>query len=306
MVRYRNTSLLTPKQYVQDYPGRQRTAEWLLPIIAEKSRVANDFLPEKFWQYNLLRYRKCSCYNGEQDPDAMCNACFGCGYLPGYTPEGYLSYVTLDVSTPGLILNNVIPDFSSATNPVPLVLADTALDGYAESTFEACSPNLGKISSIFYSGSNQSEGLTLEYSLDGDVWKPLVEDFDQQLEQPPKGIIKFRAFFHRTNITDPKPFLRNILLRIQVAEDPLIKMDVPRLVANIDSADAGLIPLLAQFNAFADFKTKIEKDTIFVHQRSKRKFKVLSLNPNMPDGILTSWDIQLRLIQPDEPLNRLV
>jgi hypothetical protein len=83
-------------------------------------------------------------------------------------------------------------------------------------------------------------------------------------------------------------------------------MDVPRFVSNIDSTDAGLIPLLAQFNAFANFKQKIEKDTIFVHQRSKRKFKVLSLNPNMPNGILTSWDLQLRLIQPDEPLNRIV
>lgn len=304
MADYRKTNLLKPSQFVRENPAINRTVEWLIPQIAEKSRVANDMVPEQFWQYGIQRYRVCSCSRGESTPDALCNACFGTGYLPGYQPNGYQSFVVLDISTPGLILNNVIPDFTSGTNPTPLRLAETALSGYLETPFLALGPNLGSFCATFFSGS--TGGLDLSYTLDGVEWFPLNEAPNEKLADPVNGGVKFRAFLHRAALTDDTPFIQNLITRVQIAEDPLIRMDVPRFVSNLDATDSGLIPLLNVFNAFANFKTKIEKDTIFIHLRSKRKFKVLSTNPNLPNGTLTSWDVQLRMIQPDESLNRIV
>ena len=304
MVNYRKTNLLKPAQYVRDNPAINRTIDWLIPLISEKSRVANDMVPEQFWQYGIKRYRVCSCSRGEVGPDSLCNACFGTGYLPGYVPNGFTTFVVLDVTTPGLILNNVIPDFNSGNHPTPLRLADTALSGYLESPFLPLSPNLGYFSSVFFSGSNV--GLELSYTLDGSVWYPLTEEANSNLETPINGAIKFRAFLHRATLIEDPPFLQVVITRVQIAENPLINLDVPRFVSSLDASDSGLIPLLNSFNIFANFKQKIEKDTIFVHLRSKKKFKILSSNPNLPNGTLTSWDCTVRMIQPDESLARIV
>lgn len=304
MAEYRKTNLLKPAQFVRDTPAVNRTVDWLIPQIAEKSRVANDLTPERFWQYSIQRYRICSCARGEVSPDSLCNACFGTGFLPGYVPNGYMTYVVLDISTPGLILNNIVPDFTSGSHPTPLRLADTALSGYLESPFLPLSPNLGKFGAIFFSGSTL--GIDLSYTLDGSTWHVLDEVTNLELATPVNGAVKFRAFLHRATLSEDLPFLQNLITRIQVAQNPLINLDVPRFVSSLDSTDSGLIPLLNTFNAFADFKQKIERDTIFVHERSKKKFKVLSLNPNMPAGTLTSYDLQLRLVQNDESLNRIV
>lgn len=303
MADYRKTNLLRPSQYVRDNPAINRTVDWLIPQIAEKSKVANDLVPESFWQYSLQRYRICSCFKGEASPDALCNACFGTGYLPGYVPLGYRTFNMLDISTPGLILNNVVPDFSSGTHPTPLRLVDTALTGYIETPFLPIEPNLGSFSSIYFSGSNS--GVDLFYSL-GNKFIPLDESQNPDLKTPAQGSIKFRAYLHRDSLHADCPFLQNVICRVQISEDPLIKMDVPRFVSSLESTDSGLIPLLNTFNAFANFKQKIERDTIFIHQRSKRKFKVLNTNINAPTGKTTSWDLQLRLVQSDESLNRLI
>jgi hypothetical protein len=304
MAEYRNTNLLKPFQFVRENPAINRTVDWLLPQIAEKSRVANDMVPEQFWQYTIQRYRICSCFKGEASPDALCNACFGTGYLPGYTPLGYRTFVVLDITTPGLILNNIIPDFNSGSHPTPLRLSDTALSGYLETPFLPIEPNLGFFNSVYFAGSNF--GLDLSYTLDGMTWFPLNETPNPLLKIPRDGMIKFRAYLSRVTLNDPLPYLQVVICRVQVAENPLIKMDVPRFVSALDSSDAGIVPILNTFNAFANYKQVIEIDTIFVHERSYRKFKTLNSNINAPVGKVLSWDIQLRLLQNDEALSRII
>jgi hypothetical protein len=93
--------------------------------------------------------------------------------------------------------------------------------------------------------------------------------------------------------------------RIQVLADPLVSLDVPRWVRNLSSTDAGLVQIFETFNAVADKDADPDQNTVWMQERSGRKFKVLTLNPNMPHGILTSTDMTLRLIQPDEMLNQL-
>lgn len=302
MTEYRQTRKVSPKQQVvRDAATTANVVDWMIPIIAERSKVANDIIPSKFWQYNQHKYRVCSCYDNQPDPDANCAACFGTGYLPGYVPEGYLSYISLEVSDSGLIMVNARPNFDSGKNPAPIELEPTALSGFVETNWQLAGPNLGQFQ-VFYVGS--TSGLTLEVTVDGETWFDLTEKYDERLATATR--VKFRAFLQRSSLDDPQPFIQVLHARLQVQKDPLISLDVPRWVANLNSADAGLIPLLETFNGFADSRYKLEQTTIYIHQLSKRKFKTLTLTPNLPGGILTSWDLTLRLIQPDESLANLL
>jgi hypothetical protein len=304
MVDYRRLGGLKPKQLiVRDSPAVAKTVEWMLPQIAERSKVALEVLPSPFWQYNQVRSRKCSCFVGQSDPDANCNACFGTGFLPGYTPVGYYSYICMDVTDPGLMLVNVEPNYTSGQNPTPLELQATALTGYIETPFQAAGPNLGSFSSVMIASS--SFGVEIHYSLDGIEWKDLQNDkYDSDLATATK--VKFRVLLTRESLKADIPFFQVLHARLQVQSYPLINLDVPRWVANLNSTDAGLIPLLETFNAFADKDAKIEQTTVWIQELSHRKFKVLTLTPNMPGGVMTSWDMTMRLIQDDESLARLI
>lgn len=302
MPDYRFTGGVKPRQLVvRDHPAIAKTAEWMIPIIREQQIIANEVVPSYFWQYNLVRQRKCSCFISKSDPDSNCTACFGVGYLPGYSPVGYYNFVTLDATDPGLYMVNVEPNFDSGNYPTPLVLSDTALTGFVESSFMPCGPNLGTFTTLYFDGS--SFGLLLQYSLDGDVWKDLAEAYDEQLKNTSR--VKFRVFMSRAALTDPAPYFQVLQARLQVQKDPLIRLDVPRWVANLNSTDAGLIPLLETFNAYADARSRLEQSSLFVHVQSKRKFKTLTLNPNLVSGQLLSWDATMRLIQLDEPLHNI-
>ena len=300
-IQYRKPGGIKAKQMiVRDAATLQSFADWMLPQIAERQKVANNIVPVKFWQYNRLRYRKCSCFEGQTDPDANCIACYGVGYLPGYSPIGYYSIVTLDISDPGLSFLNVEPRFGSGLNPVPLQLAGLSLFGYVESPFYGIGQNLGRMS-VRFGGS--SSGVAFFYSLDGINWSPLHENQDTQIAQATQ--IKFRVELRRATAADPAPFVQVLNVRVQAVEDPLIVLDVPRWVTNLNGSDAGLIPILSTFMGYADASAKLEQTSLYVHYASKRKFRTLGLNPNMPGGVLTSWDVDMALVQPDEPQNRI-
>lgn len=299
--RYRSPGEIQPKQrIVRDSATLQSFADWMLPQIAERQKVANNIVPTKFWQYNRLRYRKCSCYNGNTDPDSNCIGCYGVGYLPGYAPLGYYSIVTLDISDPGLSFVNVEPRFGSGMNPVPLQLTGVALFGYVESPFYGIGQNLGRMS-VRFGGS--TAGVLFFYSLDGINWTLMHENEDIQLALATK--IKFRAELRRTDAAQPAPYVQVLNIRIQAVEDPLISLDVPRWVTNLNGTDVGLIPILNTFQGYANADAKLEQTSLYVHYESKRKFRTLGLNPNMPGGVMTSWDIDLALVQPDDPQNRI-
>jgi hypothetical protein len=300
-MRYRSHGEIKAKQLiVRDAATLQTFADWMLPQIAERQKVANNIVPTKFWQYNRLRYRKCSCYNGQTDPDSNCIGCYGVGYLPGYAPLGYYSVVTLDISDPGLSFMNVEPRFGSGLNPVPLQLAGMSLSGYVESPFYGIGQNQGKMS-VRFGGS--ATGVLFYYSLDGVTWTLLHENVDTQIAAATK--IKFRAELRRNTSEEAAPFVQVLNVRIQAVEDPLMSLDVPRWVTNLNGADSGLIPILNTFQGYADASAKLEQTSLYVHYASGRKFRTLGLNPNMPGGVLTSWDIDLALVQPDDPQNRI-
>lgn len=300
-IRYRSLGNIKPKQQVvRDSATLQSFADWMLPLIAERQKVANNIVPTLFWQYNRLRHRKCSCYDGQTDPDSNCLGCYGVGYLPGYSPIGYYSIVTLDISDPGLSFMNVEPRFGSGLNPVPLQLAGMSLFGYVESPFYGIGQNLGKMS-VRFGGS--PTGVSFLYSLDGLNWEALHENVDTQIAGATR--IKFRAELQRAAATDEAPFVQVLNVRIQAVDNPLISLDVPRWVHNLNGSDSGLIPILNTFMGYADSTAKLEQTSLYVHYTSKRKLRTLGLNPNIPGGVLTSWDIDLALIQPDDPQNRI-
>lgn len=287
---------------VRESPVITSTLEWAVPIIGERLKVASEVVPSYFWQYNFHKNRVCSCYVFQQDPDSNCNACFGTGFLPGYIPEGYYSFITLDASDPGLILVNVRPSYTSGRSPHPLELLDTALSGYVESSFMPLGPNLGSFSNLFFSGTNQ--GLLFEFTVDGTSWHTIDTEYHDFLATANK--VKFRCTLSRASLSDDLPYVQVLNVRTQVLDDPLVRLDVPKWVTNLSATDAGLIPILDTFGGFANKDVKVEQITMWVHRDSKRKFKTLSITPWMPAGIMTSWDLQMRLIQPDESLNRVV
>lgn len=287
---------------VRESPVITSTLEWAVPIIGERLKVASEVVPSYFWQYNFHKNRVCSCYVFQQDPDSNCNACFGTGFLPGYIPEGYYSFITLDASDPGLILVNVRPSYTSGRSPHPLELLDTALSGYVESSFMPLGPNLGSFSNLFFSGTNH--GLLFEFTVDGTSWHTIDTEYHDFLATASK--VKFRCTLSRASLSDDLPYVQVLNVRTQVLDDPLVRLDVPKWVTNLSATDAGLIPILDTFGGFANKDVKVEQITMWVHRDSKRKFKTLSITPWMPAGIMTSWDLQMRLIQPDESLNRVV
>lgn len=287
---------------VRESPVITSTLEWAVPIIGERLRVASEVVPSYFWQYNFHKNRVCSCYIFQQDPDSNCNACFGAGFLPGYTPEGYYSFITLDASDPGLTLVNVRPSYTSGRSPYPLELLDTALSGYIESSFMPLGPNLGSFTNLHFSGTNT--GLLFEFTVDGTAWHTLDTNYHLFLATANK--VKFRCTLSRASLSDDLPYVQVLNVRTQVLDDPLIKLDVPKWVTNLTATDAGLIPILDTFGGFANKDVKVEQITLWIHRDSKRKFKTLSITPWMPAGVMTSWDLQMRLVQPDESLNRVV
>lgn len=303
MTEYKPQATPQAKQLiVRESPVITSTLEWAVPIIGERLKVASEVVPSYFWQYNFHRNRTCSCYLYQQDPDSNCNACFGTGFLPGYTPEGYYSFITLDVSDPGLTMVNVRPSYTSGRSPHPIELLSTALSGYVETSFFPLGPNLGSFTNIHFSGT--SHGLIFEFTVDGIEWHLVDGDYHDFLATANK--IKFRCLLSRPSLEDDLPYLQVLNIRVQVLNDPLIRLDVPKWVTNLSATDAGLIPVLDTFGGFANKDVKVEQITLWIHRDSKRKFKTLSITPWMPAGVMTSWDLQMRLIQPDESLNRVV
>ena len=304
MTKYQSTRPVAASQLIPRDPATVRSvATWLIPQIAERSKAALDVIPEMFYQFNLKRYRKCSCFQGSSDPSASCLACFGEGYLPGYVLDGFYNFIGMDVTEPGLIMVNVAPDFSSGLFPTPLQLISTALTGYIESPFLTIGPNKGSFSKVL--GAASTAGINLLYSVDEGAWEQLIQGrYSDQLANATR--LKLRVEFSRDSLSVAAPFFQVLHTRIQVAENPLIELDVPRWVRNLNSTDSGLVPLLETFNSFANKDVKADQYTLWMHQRSNRKFKVLSINPNIVYGTMTSWDMQLRMIQPDEALNQVI
>lgn len=303
MTEYKPQATPQAKQLVvRESPVITSTLEWAVPIMGERLKVASDVVPSYFWQYNFHRNRTCSCYVYQQDPDSNCNACFGTGFLPGYTPEGYYSFVTLEASDPGLTLVNVRPSYTSGRSPHPLELLSTALSGYVETAFFPLGPNLGSFTNIHFSGTNQ--GLIFEFTVDGLEWHIVDSEYHDFLANANK--VKFRCVLSRPSLEDDLPYLQVLNIRVQVLNEPLVKLDVPKWVTNLSATDSGLIPILDTFGAFASKDVKVEQITMWIHRESKRKFKTLSITPWMPAGVMTAWDLQMRLVQPDESLNRVV
>ncbi len=276
--------------------------EQLIPRIAERNKIAVDTIPTYVYFFPAIRAgRRCSCFDIEESPDALCRACFGTGIVGGFYKYGTELHV-FDVTHPNIKTTNVVPDYSQRTKPIRFTLIDGARYGSVETRIEL-KTNIGVVDSLtssFYippgselrawiRGPNEPEAVPLT-----------KESLAQRLYNP---WVDLQVTFKRDYVKTDSPKLDVIHIRYQNMSDPVIQTNIPRSEKSIMMQEIGAIDDWQTVNFWTD-ATRIKAVTtedFFMTASGRTRWKMLSVKEFAPYGHNVSWDIETRLVHIYEP-----
>lgn len=282
----------------------------LIPRIAAHQRAALNVAPDLFYFYQKINSgRSCSCAAGvESSPAAGCPVCFGAGITGGYEKYGHSTEI-LDVTSSWASINVGI-DYRTTTRPLHFVLSeDTAVRGYVEFNLPLL-PNVGKCS-LVQVGGKQTAGTQLTSWVkryDETDFVPLnARNIEDRLAAAtPQGGMIVRVVMSRNDLTVPSPRLSHIRIRVQRLDADVIRADVPRTTQSNRSSEFGFFEDYATRNFYLDDTLRaISTEDFFEQVTTQRRWKLGSVNPNAPAGILTSWDCEASLVQATDIQSRV-
>ncbi len=271
--------------------------------IREETKQAVRVAPEYFYFYQRRHDgRRCSCFVFESSPAGHCTSCYGTGVVGGFEKWGCKTE-TLDATYPQITMVNLAPNYKLDTKPIMLSLSKDASYGYAEFLVNVPQPNCGlDMPPVVRSKVPSDTTLAVFVKVPGEVeWVTLNEEAIKERAQATQLLI--RVWMARENPNTEVPHLANIMLRWQRRKDIMIPADVPRISESKTLEELGIFDSYDEISAALDVTLpNITTDDFFHHLRMCKRWKVVTIQPNAPQGINTAWDGQVRLVQDFEPM----
>jgi len=290
----------------QNYP-HEIARDQMVPKIVDRNLDAINVDPHLFHFYQRKQMgRRCSCYNVETSPDGLCQVCWGTGIVGGYTKWGTVDHV-IDVTAPKVNAVNVLPSFDQQIRPVMFVLANTATSGYIQTRINITS-NSGILDALQIIPHNIKQGnkVIAYVKRSTDLTWTELDDPDILEGMLDASFLDFRVVLWRASPESEIPFLSHIMLRYRLRENISIKGDIPRVPESQTLAEFGLFDSFSAITIWTANEPSVVTTEDFFHEISTgRRWKIIESNPNTPEGILTSHDLQARLVQRFEAYSRV-
>lgn len=283
---------------------REHSVRDLIPRIIERNHQALNVVPDFFYFYQrAYTGRRCSCWSGiETTPSSACLVCFGTGNTAGYQQYGHQTDVFDATSDSASV--NVVMDFDEVTRPIQFRLVHQAVRGWIDFTMpviggiNVCS--LASLHAVVHPGSRVRAGVRLFSEPDFTPLSTAAVSSRLQLAQT-QGGLHFRVMLERDSISTPSPKFSHLRIKYQLLQDDRIRGDVPRAEATNRTSEFGWFDDIATSNLFLDSTLRaITNEDLFRKLNTGRLWKVFSANDNAPGGQLTSWDVQIRVVQNTE------
>lgn len=270
----------------------------LIPMIQQKSKNAQiDRIPIRYYQQNFGN-RLCSCWKKEyENPEANCIVCFGTGRVGGYNVYGTQVDV-IDATRDSLVLANVT--INDEVWPWRFELVENALSGFVEAIIDV--PSLVDVD-ILHLYSEQTVNALVRTSKDA-AWHKLSRGSLLSLASASKQLV-IRLDLMRDTEVDPTPSFTHLYLRYKLVNTPLY-VDMPRFTKarNLDNFSltglqttmafiSSALPLANVGDFFRDMRHTENNSYNYM-------WKVVEVQTNDPLGINTSWDLNVRAVEPFE------
>jgi len=272
----------------------------LLPRIALRNQIAVETIPTKFYYFQALRGgRRCSCYDISVSPSEACSACFGTGTVGGYEKYGTHTEI-VDTTAPNVKTTNVVPDYSKDTAPKRFALIDGARYGALETRIQIGS-NIGtvdRLTSSFYIQPGNDLAAWTKGPADADYVALNYDNLKPRLGNP---WLDIKIEFTRSSPENESPYLDSLYIRWQTKKDNLITLNIPRSEKSTMLEDLGIMDNWELQNFYLDNTIKsVTTDDFLVSETGNTVLKIVGSKEFAPQGFLTSWDIQVRLVQSHE------
>lgn len=276
----------------------------LIPRIIERNKQVLNVVPE-FWNFYQRSNtgRRCSCWSGpESMPSSLCGVCFGTGDTGGYQKYGHHTEV-FDVTAVSSAINVVI-DYDAITRPLAFRLSHKATKGYVDFTMKAtgglneCS--LAALHATTKKGSAVRAGVKL---FNESTFVPLsMAAVTARLAQAQQqGGLHLRVSLERVSQMTPSPRFSFLRIRTKTLVDDRVKADAPRSSSANRSSEFGFFMDRAAKSLFLDNTLRmITSEDLFRACNTNRLWRIVDLTENAPGGWLTSWDVNVRMVQDSE------
>jgi hypothetical protein len=284
------------EQHAHDIATKQ-----LIPRIAKENTQALQTVKTPVFYFQRIRVgRRCSCSTVNASASSLCRSCYNTLVVGGYNKYG-TNLAVIDVTSPNTRTINVMPQWGEQVQPKPFGLVPGAVTGYLEVRVPL-EANIGKLDALMTS-STQMDGLRVFIKAPADTsWVEFSteQDLEQRLFNP---YVDFKFTFTRRTVLSPSPKLSCMYIRYKRKTDCTILTNVPRNENSIILGDLGVVD---------DWKTKkfwtdntlrsITTEDFLAETDDTQRWKIISANDFAPEKLLTSWDLDTRLIQPYESM----
>lgn len=278
---------------------RQAALRDMIPQIKERNAQVLNVAPDFFHFYQrAYTGRRCSCWAGvETTPSSQCLVCFGTGNTGGYQRYGHVTE-TLDVTAESAAVNIVVA-YDIKTRPLQFRLAQGATRGWIDFTLpiQGGIPNcsLASLHAVTPRGTRVRSGVKLFTETS---FTPLsTTAITQRLTAgATQGGLHVRVFMERPAVAAESPRLSHIVIRYQTLEEDKIPADVPRTTERNATSEFGWFEDTTSRSMFIDSRIRsVTSEDLFRQVNTGRTWKIVSVQPNAPGGILTSWDLETRI-----------
>ena len=283
---------------------RQIAERELIPRIIERQKQALNVVPI-FFNFYQRAYtgRRCSCFSSiETSPAASCMVCFGTGNTGGYQLYGHQTEVFDATAESSAVA--VVQDFDSVTRPIQFRLANLAVKGYIDFVMPVkgginrCT--LASLHAVAPRGTRVQSAVKLFTEPDFTPLSMGAVTERLQMAQTTGGL-HLRVVLERDSISAPSPRFSFLRIRYQTLPEDRVRGDIPRSTEVNRSSEFGWFEDVATQSLYLDATLRsVTSEDLFRHVRTGRLWKCFSVNPNAPGDLLTSWDLEVRLIQNSE------
>lgn len=267
--------------------------------VAQMNRNALEVDTRLFHYYRRRTVgRVCSCcLAGEVAPDATCMVCYATGVVGGYDKYGTTSH-TLDYTTPGLRLVNVLPIMGR--RPIMFRLADEAKTGWIEADFDLRT-NTGFVDAYKVTRSlrpGENDVVAEIRTTSGGPWLELTPESLTGFLVDPR--VTIRVTMTRRNTDCRSPVFSHLYFRYGLLEkaDTWLKGDIPQNTEGVNLQEFGFEE---QFSAitvvFGDTVQNFTIDDFLYYAEKDRYWKITEVAPNYALGRTLETKLTCRWLQ---------
>lgn len=276
----------------------------LIPRIIERNKQVLNVAPV-FFRFYQRAYtgRRCSCFsNNETSPASNCLVCFGTGNTAGYQLYGHRTEV-FDATAESSAVNVVI-DYDCVSRPLAFRLFGGALRGFLDFVLPVNGGmNVCSLASLHATAPRGTRIRSACRLFSEPAFTPLsVQAVTDRLEaaQTTGGLL-LRVVLERDSIATTSPRFSFLRIRYRILQDDTIRGDEPRSTEANRTSEYGFFDEVATKSLFLDNTLRsVTTEDLFRHVNSGRLWRVSTVNPNAPGDYLTSWDVDIALVQSSE------